>query len=265
MEFDRVADAVEGVPVMSRHQGRIVYDHIRSTGARDVLEIGTAHGVSAAFMAAAVEENGGGRITSLDWWNVGWEPEAADVLTRAGLIDRVDLVRIRDSSYDWWLKERVAERSDGAGNCEPMYDFCYIDGAHNFTIDGLAVVLVEKLLRPAGWLLMDDLNWTYEGWGALEDQAASRGILYPLSQSEQTEPHIRAVFELIVKQHPSFTEFRDQDHLWGWARKAPGEPRRYTLEATRTVSGYFAVRLMDLHRHAQDKLGRRRTRRAGRT
>ena len=32
----------------------------------------------------------------------------------------------------------------------PVYDFCYLDGAHDFTIDGMAVYLVEKLLRPAG-------------------------------------------------------------------------------------------------------------------
>ena len=65
------------------------------------------------------------------------------------------------SSYTWWLKEQVQARSDRAGNVEPLYDFVYLDGAKNWTIDGLAVVLVEKLLRPGGWLLMDDLDWTY--------------------------------------------------------------------------------------------------------
>ena len=38
----------------------------------------------------------------------------------------------------------------------------FLDGSHNFDIDGLAVVLAEKLLRPGGWLLLDDLDWTYE-------------------------------------------------------------------------------------------------------
>ena len=53
-----------------------------------------------------------------------------------------------------------------------------------------------------------------------------------LSEPERTQPHLRAVFDLIVAQHPSFTELRVQDEWWGWARKAPGEPRRYTLETT---------------------------------
>ena len=82
------------------------------------------------------------------------------MLGRAGLAGRVEIVR-EFSSYTWWLKEQVQARSDRAGNVEPLYDFVYLDGAKNWTIDGLAVVLVEKLLRPGGWLLMDDLDWTY--------------------------------------------------------------------------------------------------------
>ena len=47
------------------------------------------------------------------------------------------------------------------GNGAPRFDLVYLDGAKNWTIDGLAVVLAERLLRPGGWLLMDDLHWTY--------------------------------------------------------------------------------------------------------
>jgi predicted O-methyltransferase YrrM len=51
---------------MSPWQGRRIYDHLREVGARDVLEIGTAFGVSAGYMAAAVAANGGGRVTTVD-------------------------------------------------------------------------------------------------------------------------------------------------------------------------------------------------------
>ncbi len=147
------------------------------------------------------------------------------MLERAGVADRVEVVR-EFSSYTWWLKEQVQARSDAHGNCEPRFDFVYLDGAKNWTVDGLAVVLVEKLLRPGGWLLMDDLDWTYAQDPGRE---ATDGIVHrELSEPERTEPHLRAVFELIVAQHPSFTELRVQDEWWGWARKAPGEPRRYS-------------------------------------
>ena len=85
------------------------------------------------------------------------------------------------SSYTWWLKEQVAARCDAHGNVEPRFDFVYLDGAKNWTIDGLAVVLVEKLLRPGGWLLMDDLDWTYADDPAREatDGVANRDLSEP--------------------------------------------------------------------------------------
>ena len=45
---------------MSPEQGRIVYDHVRATRPAEVLELGTAHGVGAAYMAAALRDNGAG-------------------------------------------------------------------------------------------------------------------------------------------------------------------------------------------------------------
>src|SRR4051794_6236778 len=145
---------------MSPWQGRRIYDHLRATGARDVLELGTAHGVSSAYMAAAVAANGGGRVTTVDRFRFeGPTPE--ETLERAGLAGTVEIVRVPDSSYDWWLAERVRERTDGAGNCQPAFDFCSLDGAHDLHVDGVAAVFVERLLRPGGWLLLDDLDWTY--------------------------------------------------------------------------------------------------------
>ena len=227
MAFEDVARAIEGIPFMSPAQGRIVYDHVREAGAQDVLELGTAHGVGAAYLAAA-----GARVTSVDFAGARYEPSPEDVVARAGVADRVTLVR-EFSSYTWWLKEQVQARSDADGNVEPAYDLIYLDGAKNFTVDGLAVVLAEKLLRPGGWLLMDDLGWTYSDDPGREETDGV--VIRSLSEPERREPHLRAVFELIVRQHPSFTETRIQDEWWGWARKAPGEPRKHSVEVSRPL------------------------------
>jgi predicted O-methyltransferase YrrM len=257
MPFDVVAQAVAGIPFMSREQGRIVYDHVRSQRPAEVLELGTAHGVGAAYLAAALADNGAGRLTTVDFAGAAYDPAPDEVLARAGLRDRVTVVR-EFSSYTWWLKEQVAARSDRAGNVEPLYDFVYLDGAKNWTIDGLAVVLVEKLLRPGGWLLLDDLDWTYSQDPGRE---ATDGIMHrELSAPERSEPHLRAVFDLIVAQHPSFTELKVQDEWWGWARKAPGEPRRHSIETSRPLGALVAGGLRRVKRRAQQRL--RRARRA---
>ena len=237
MGFDAVARAVAGVPFMSPEQGWTVYEHVRATRPAEVLELGTAHGVGAAYLAAGLADNGAGRLVTVDFRGARYDPPPETLLARAGLLERVDVVR-EHSSYTWWLKEQVQARSDAHGNCEPRFDFVYLDGAKNWTIDGLAVVLVEKLLRPGGWLLMDDLDWTY---AQDPHREATDGIVHrELSEPERTEPHLRAVFELIVAQHPSFTELRVQDEWWGWARKAPGEPRRYSVETSRPLGALAA-------------------------
>jgi predicted O-methyltransferase YrrM len=226
--FEEIAEAISGIPYMSRHEGKQVYDHIRNTGARDVLELGTSHGASSAYMAAALGRKGG-RVTTVDRF-IAHEPTPEETHERGGVADRIELVRIPHSSYVWWLKDQVAAHSDEHGNCEPQYDFCYLDGAHNFTVDGLAVILVERLLRPGGWLLLDDVSWSYES------SASGCPIPDELSLEEQTEPHIRAVLDLIVKPHPAFTDIRVQGDWWAWARKTLGEPRRYRLGTTRRLT-----------------------------
>jgi predicted O-methyltransferase YrrM len=225
-DFDEVARAIAGIPFMSPAQGRLVYDHVQQSGARDVLELGTAHGVGAAYMAAA-----GANVTTVDFQGAHYDPSPEETARRAGV--HLNVVR-EYSSYTWWLKTQIEAHTDAHGNVTPQYDFVYLDGAKNWTIDGLAVVLVEKLLRPGGWLLMDDLEWTYaqDPHREATDGVANRD----LSEPERTQPHLRAVFDLIVAQHPSFTELRRQDEWWGWARKNPGAPRSYTVTTSQPLS-----------------------------
>jgi len=217
---------------MTPQQGAEIYRHIREATPDRVLELGTANGTSAAYIAAALDENGAGHLVTVDRTGTGYTP--ADLLQDIGLEERVTFVVRDDSSYDWFLKDLIEQQSDAAGNCEPIFDFCYLDGAHNWTIDGLAVFLVEKLLKPGAWLLLDDLEWSY---AASPSGAAPP---FPHSQSEVREPHMRAVFDLIVRQHPSFTQFRRQDGNWGWAAKRPDVPRRYEVTSTRTLAGLVA-------------------------
>ncbi len=256
MEFDAVAAAIRGLPYIDEAEGRRLYDHLRSTGARDVLELGSAHGASAAYMAAALDEGGGGSVTTVDHAEALHDPPPEATLASAGLAHLVRVVRIEDSSYTWWLKDQVEARSDEAGNCEPAYDFCYVDGAHNWTIDGLAVVLVEKLLRPGGWLLLDDLYWSYRP-GAYPPGQGPDDLR--LSVAERSSPHMLAVFELIVKQHPSFSTFRVEDESWGWAQKSPHARRRYEVTTTTSV-GALALRwLKGRRRAARSRLAAGRT------
>jgi predicted O-methyltransferase YrrM len=250
MRFEDAARAVEGLPYMSPELGRRVYDHVRQARPDHVLELGTAYGVGSAYIAAALEANGHGRLTTVDYSLARFEPAPETLLAECGVAHRVELVR-DFSSYTWFLKERIEERSDASGNCVPLYDLAYLDGCKNWTVDGLAVFLIEKLLRPGGWLLMDDLNWRYADhqWGHLYDGDGKP--LGPLSEAERNEPHLLAVFRLLVMQHPSFTRFRLEDDWYGWAQKQPDAPRRFELASSRPLTALVATQLRRAKRRRQ--------------
>jgi hypothetical protein len=61
---------------------------------------------------------------------------------------------------------------------------------------------------------------------------------------------LRAVFELIVKQHPSFTRFRREDEWYGWAQKLAGGERRYELATSRPLTAVLMAELRRRRRSA---------------
>jgi hypothetical protein len=160
-----------------------------------------------------VAANGGGTVTTVDRYHFQ-SPTPEETVARAGLEGAVTFVRVDHSSYTWWLKEQVQARSDAAGNCEPAYDFVMLDGSHDWHIDGLAVLLAERLMRPGAWMALDDLDWSYE----------RSGVERPpnLSADEIVTPHVREIFDVLLRPHPAFGEFRIENETWGWARKVPG-------------------------------------------
>ena len=195
----------------------MLYEHIREHRPEKVLELGTARAGSAVFIAAALEENGTGTLTSVE--SLRWkrtDPSPQEVLDAAGLQDRVTL-DASFSTYTWFLKREVERNLNSDGSVRSVYDLIFLDGAKNWSIDGLAVVLMERLLKPGGWLLLDDLGWSYER--NIKSTRHYSVELDTLSEEERTEPHLRAIFDLLIRTNPVFDHFVVQDDWWGWARK----------------------------------------------
>ena len=221
MDFEEAARIVEGIPAphTSASRGRVLYEHIRESRPENLLELGTARGGSAVFIAAALEANGTGHLTSVDSTRWRWlDPSPREVLERAGLSKLVTLDK-RFSTYTWFLKDEIEKRLDDTGSARPEYDFIFLDGSKNWSTDGLAVVLAERLLRPGGWLLLDDLGWNYEKY--CEAPAHYEIEIAKLSDEERIQPHLRAIFDLLIRTNPAFDRFVVQNNWWGWARKSP--------------------------------------------
>ncbi len=63
-------------------------------------------------------------------------------------------------SYVWNLSNLVFQmRND---KIDGIFDVVYLDGAHNLIHDGLACCMLKEMIRPGGYVVFDDVNWSYE-------------------------------------------------------------------------------------------------------
>jgi caffeoyl-CoA O-methyltransferase len=129
--------ANEGIPIVVPETGAFLQVLALASGARRVLEVGTAIGVSTLYLARALPENGVVVSFEID---EGRQLAARRYLERAGLAERVDL-RLRDA------REGLPELADD-------FDFVFLDGVKAQYGDYFDLTL--PLLRPGGVLAVDN-------------------------------------------------------------------------------------------------------------
>ena len=219
MKFEEIRGLVKGIPYVMDDMAYDLYHHVLSHKPEECLELGFGHGASSCYVAAALDELGVGHLTSVDlvgakeWQN----PTIEDVLQKTGLSKWVTVAR-ENTGYNWFLKKRIAA-STVANVCIPSFDFCFIDGAKNWTIDGAAFFLADKLLKEDAWIVFDDLQWTYES-KLREGKKKTDGVsMLEMGDDELNEPHVERIFQLLVMQHPGYSNFLVKDDWWGWAQK----------------------------------------------
>jgi len=80
---------------VSREKGRFIYITARAVGARHIVEFGTSFAISTIYLAAAVRDNGGGRVIGTEI-EPGKQASAAANIAAAGLGDIAE-VRLGDA------------------------------------------------------------------------------------------------------------------------------------------------------------------------
>lgn len=202
MKLSEVIDLVGNVPHMTPKQGTVIYNMIIDNDINEILELGTAHGTGSCFMAAALEEKGKGQVMTIDnKLALGRSPNVMELLSKCNLSQFVNPV-FAHTTYNWELMKIIEENTE-KGTCRPIFDFCYLDGSHNFEIDSAAFILVDKLLKPGGFILFDDLNWTFGNCPDLKDKEWVK----KMSEEEKNTPHIKKLVEVLVLNHPNYYNF----------------------------------------------------------
>ncbi len=210
--LERVRDHVGALPYMSYWQAQRLRAFLLENHLRDCLELGFFHGVSSAYIAEMLREQGSGHLVTIDLESArNREPNIEQILDSLAL-RRLVTIYFEPRSYTWRLMKLIEEHP------EPIFDFCYVDGGHTWDHSGFGFFLVEKLLRPGGWTLFDDLSWTIEQSSAFQDAATRENLMRRHTREYVATPQVRKVWELLVKRHPSFTAFHEEGE-WGFAQK----------------------------------------------
>ncbi len=229
MKFQEIYSIVGREPFISKKNGRFLHDLILKEGLTNILELGIGHGTATCYMAAALQELGKGSITAVDLIEARdiFRPSAEEQLEKTGLSEFANVIRMQ-TGYTWFLHDEIA-RNTNNNVCDEVYDLCVIDGPKNWTIDGAAFFFVDKLLKKNAWIIFDDYDWTYVVADRRHDQ--TDGITHrSLSKDEQEIPHIREVFELLVKQHPHYGNLLLLDGGdWALAQKTMIDNKTYSI------------------------------------
>jgi predicted O-methyltransferase YrrM len=127
-----------------RETGALLYMLARSSGARTIVEFGTSFGISTLHLAAALRDNGGGRLITSEF-----EPSkvarARDHLTAGGVMD---LVEIREGDALQTLSVDLPE----------TIDLLLLDGAKALYPEILS--LVESRLKPGAFIVADNADYS---------------------------------------------------------------------------------------------------------
>jgi hypothetical protein len=159
-----------------------------------------------------MQENGSGTVHTID--NVSAlqrDPSITDLLEQTGLGDHVSPV-FTARSYNWELM-KILDHQTKDGVTTPLYDMVFIDGGHTWDSDGFAFLLADRLLKPGGWLLLDDVMWT-------PSESAGEDWVEAMPAEERDIAHVEKIFKLLVMTHPAYGDFEFDGH-WAWARKRP--------------------------------------------
>lgn len=241
MEFNKIQQLIDGVPYIMGEMASDLYHFIRETKPLSCLELGFGHGASSCYIAAALEENGKGHLTSVDLISAKqWQdPAIEDLLERTGLSQWVSVHR-ESGGYNWFLKKNIEQQSR-VNRCTPLYDLCFLDGAKNWTIDATAFFLTDKLLKPGGWIVFDDLQWNYES-KLREGKRKTDGVyMLDMGKDELQQPHVELIFQLLVMQHPDYSNFYIKDNWWAWAQKKPDGKKEPVFENSKEYAGRLAL------------------------
>ena len=128
------------IPI-DRAQGRVLYQIARLRGARRIVEFGASFGISAMYLAAAIRDNGGGKVITTEM-EPGKIASARANWAEAGLSREIEL--------------REGDALQTLRDIKEPIDLLFLDGWKEANLPVLR--LLEPALTPGAGILCDDIK-----------------------------------------------------------------------------------------------------------
>jgi len=155
---------------------------------QSILEICKASSQLTLYLAALLEDQGKGTLTTFHG-NTGTSKDPIkDHLTQLGLLGRTTSIQ-SGRSYTWAIKRLLAaeERLE--------FDVCVVSGNKTWDASGFGAVLADMLLRPGGLMVLTDINWSMAGSPYFKSKPH---LVQKYAQDEQRARPVQLVMDLIL-------------------------------------------------------------------
>jgi predicted O-methyltransferase YrrM len=126
---------------LDRDQGQFIYLLARSINATTVVEFGTSYGISTIYLAAAVRDNGGGKV-------IGTEIVTEKVVQAKK--------NIADAELEDFVEIREGDALETLKDLDRMVDLVLVDGWAHLALDVLKVL--NPSIREGGVVISDNVG-----------------------------------------------------------------------------------------------------------
>lgn len=148
-----------GFPIIGPAAGHFCYLTARLSGARRVFELGSGYGYSTAWLARAVQENGGGEV-----FHVVWDEDLSQRAKK----------HLSNLGYDGIMRYRVSEAVAALRETEGPFDLIFNDIHKKGYPESVDVI--EQKLRPGGVLIIDNMIWSGRVYDPDNEDASTEAI-----------------------------------------------------------------------------------------
>jgi len=155
--------------------------------------------LGATTLEIARHLNGSGKISLFDYqYNVDYVAQLLLSHGYGNVQKYGSSTKVLDS-YNWPLSSLLKE-NDG-----PLFDYCFIDGAHTWNVDALTFFLVDRLLEVGGLVDFDDYQWSLSKSPTLAPNVFPKTAEF-YTDEQIEDQQVKRVVDLLVKTSPRYEE-----------------------------------------------------------